>query len=110
MTRDEFWIIHDGKTICGISSKAAALFKAEPDDLIGLDIFEIIPLGDMRELARLRMQHIMERGDLHDQELPLSARDGSIFWVRVQTQRANADTFISYLEYIGPHNPHYNGT
>jgi PAS domain-containing protein len=96
--------------ICEVSAKAAALFKAAPSDLIGLDLFAIIPIIDMRELARLRIFHIVNRGELHDQELPLSARDGSIFWVRVQTHRIDDNTFISYLDYIGTHNPHYNGT
>ena len=110
MTRDEFWIIHDGRVICEISAKAAALFKAEAADLLGLDIFEIIPLSDMRELARLRIAHLLTRGDLHEQELPLSAQDGSIFWVRVSTRRIDDGTFVSYLEYLGPHNPNYHGT
>ncbi len=110
MTKSDYWIIHDGAVICEISAKAAALFKAQPCDLFGKDIFEIIPLSDMRELARLRMEYITTRGDLHDQELPLLAADDSIFWVKVQTRRLNNGTYISHLEYLGQNNPRYQGT
>lgn len=110
MTRDDYWIVHDGRTICEISPKAAALFKAEAHDLIGLDIFDIIPLSDMRELARLRISHIVTTGELSNQELPLQATDGSVFWVNVKTRRCGDGTYISTLEYLGTHTPHYNGT
>ncbi len=86
------------------------MFKAEPRDLIDLDIFKIIPISDMRELARLRMGHIISKGDLNDQELPLQRLDGSIFWARVKTRRIDDQTFISTLDYIGPHSPNYRGT
>lgn len=110
MSRSDFWIIHDGAHICEISAKAAALFKAEAHDLIGLDIFEIIPLSDMRELARLRISHITTKGELSEQELPLQATDGSVFWVNVKTRRCGDGTYISTLEYLGTHTPNYNGT
>jgi PAS domain S-box-containing protein len=103
-------MIHDGQLVCDVSPKAAALFKAEPGEMIGRDIFEIIPLDDMRELARLRMNHILTRGELSEQELPLLARDGSVFWAIVKTRRCGDGTFISTLEYLGTHSPHYRGT
>lgn len=110
MTLSEYWIIHNGQTICDVSPKAAALFKAEPLELLGRNIFDIIPLSDMRELARLRMRHIVTKGDMHDQELPLQRLDGSVFWCRVQTRRIDNQTFVSTLDYIGPHSPNYQGT
>ncbi len=105
-----YWILHDGKTICAISPKALELFHCDLVDIIGRDIFEIIPNADMRGLAKLRMSHIIERGNLGVQELPLQRPDGSTFWAKVQTKKIGLDTLVSFLEYIGEHNPNYRGT
>jgi PAS domain S-box-containing protein len=103
-------MMHDGQTICAISDKVAALFRCGPEELIGRNIFDIIPNPEMRALARLRMKHIVTKGELHDQEMPIQRPEGSVFWARVKTKRVGQDTFVSILEYLGDTNPNYHGT
>lgn len=110
MPPKDFWIVHNGRVILSVSLKVLALFRCEAIDLVGKDIFELIPNPEMRGLARLRMEHIVNRGNLREQELPLRRPDGSEFWAKVQTERISPDMLISYLEYIGDHNPNFRGT
>ncbi len=110
MTLDQYWVVHDGRVICGVSAKVLLMFRCAEADLVGRDIFEIIPLADMRELARLRMSQIVLKGDMPPQELPFMRCDGEMFWAEVKTERVSAITFISTLRYIGATNPRYNGT
>ncbi len=109
-TRDEYWIVHDGQTIGSASEKILILFRCQAEDLIGRNIFEIVPVPEMRALARLRMDHIVKRGELPDQELPFKRFDGSTFWAKVKTYRLGLDTLLSTIEYLGEFNTRYHGT
>lgn len=109
---NKYWIIHDGQTICEVSDPVLALFRCTPADLIGKDIFEIIPSPEMAQLARLRINHILSKGaDLHEQDLPIKRPDGSTFWVTVITRQiGESDLFVSALTYKGEHNPDWHNT
>ncbi len=105
-----YWIIHDSYTVLEVSDKVCDLFRCTKADLIGQDIFDIIPVTEMRALARWRMQHIREKGNLHSQDLPFKRPDGSVFWATVQTYKAGAGVFVSTLTKIRNENPDYHGT
>ncbi len=109
--KSDFWVIHDGKIICGVSSKVLLLFQCAESYLIDKSIFDIIPILEMRELARLRIGQIVENAkELPPQKLPFQRPDGSVFWAQVQTFIVNENTFMSTMEYLGTTIPDYRGT
>ena len=108
--QSRYWIIHDGQIICDVSDPVLTLFRCTRLEILGRDIFEIIPSPEMAALARLRMNHIREKGELHNQDLPVQRPDGSTFWVTVITHKAGEGVYISELTYKGEHNPHYHDT
>lgn len=109
-TRTKYWIEHDTIIVLDCSDQALLLFRCVRDWLIGRDMLDLISIPEMRELAKLRLAHIREVGELHAQDLPLRRPDGSMFWVISTTTRLETGRFLSELVYRGDYNPHYHGT
>ncbi len=99
--REDVWIIHDTRVICDVSARALELFRCERADLIDVSIFDIIPDPEYRGLARARMKHIRERGDLSEQALSFIRPDGTTFDAMVQTRKTAEGTWVSYISYQG---------
>lgn len=111
MSRSKYWIVHDTRTVIECSEPVLILFRCSRAWLIGRDMLDLIAIPEMRELAKLRLAHIREVGDLHAQDLPLRRPDGVMFWVLVETKRmADTGLFLSEMAYRGEYNPHYKGT
>ena len=107
----KYWIIHDGRVICDVSDPILDLWRCTRAELIGVNIFDIIPSPELRELARLRVNHILTKGaDLHDQDLPVSRPDGTTFWINVITIEIYDGVYLSELTYMGEHNPNWHNT
>lgn len=90
-------IQHDTFVISAANAAACALFRCEEDWLIGQALPDLVPDDDMRGLAKLRLDYIRTKGELHDQLLPLMRADESIFWAKVFTRVIEAGKLYESL-------------
>lgn len=105
MTHDEpSIIIHDTLIVVRANPAALVLFRAEPDQMIGVPLVDLIYDPDLRGLASLRMQiarHQPERNEMPDVEYLFRRFDRTLFFGRVTTSRLDTpgewESVIKYL-------------
>lgn len=91
---------HNTHTIIEADSNAYIMFRCEPVMLHDRSMLDLIADEDFKGLARWRLKHIREKGELSSQKLPLLRFDGSVFWGEVKTRRIDEHTFESTVTYL----------
>lgn len=91
---------HNTHTIIEADDNACIMLRCDRLALHDRSMLDLIYSDEFKGLAKWRLRHIRERGELKSQRLPLLRFDGSVFWAEVQTRRIDAHTFESTVTYL----------
>ena len=93
-------ILHDTKRIIGANAELLALFRCELVDMLDGDLLQGIIRDDMRQLVKLRMETIRERGELPARIFAFLRHDGTAFQAEVKTTRLYGETWQTEFKYL----------
>ncbi len=100
MTKQDAWILHDGKTIIEANPEFLDLFRCHERDIIDRHVEDIIADPELRALARARGRAIMANDiDRAEQEYEFLRFDGSRFWGRAISSKAGAGRYKTVIKW-----------
>lgn len=103
MNHEASIIIHDTYIIVRADEEAHKLFAAQPDQLVGVKLLDLISDQDLKGLAALRMMvaRRTEQSRLPNVDYIFKRFDGSLFYGHVMTSRTtNPQEWESKISFI----------